>query len=148
MKSPAGYAEAINFEENLRAPRIARAKKQIEKPMSPLEEKYPYGHPFWLGKPQIEDFEGDFSLLLLDLFQDGHCFLNGFQNAPCHPDSYMTILDYAAVDKAFKIIQDEYNLPKEKWLAFCDFWVDHINKQPITCLLGLHIRRKFENEKV
>lgn len=95
-------------------------------------------------KTQIEDFEGDFSLLLLDLFQDGHCFLNGFRNTPCHPDSYMTVLDYSAVDKTFKIIQDEYNLPKEKWLAFCDFWVNHTNKQPITCLLGLYLKRKVD----
>ncbi len=93
---------------------------------------------------KIEDFEGDFSLLLLDLFQDGHCFLNGFRNTPCHPDSYMTVLDYSAVDKTFKIIQDEYNLPKEKWLAFCDFWVNHTNKQPITCLLGLYLKRKVD----
>lgn len=143
MKSPAGYAETFNYIENLRVS-PDKLKRQMEKPLPVMEEKYPYGHPFWLWKPEIEDFDGEFSLLLLDLFQNGHCFLNGFRNTPCHPDSYMTVLDYSAVDKTLKIIQDEYNLPKEKWLAFCDFWVNHTNKQPITCLLGLHVKRKFE----
>lgn len=148
MKPPAGYAESLNYEETLRMPRFAKAKKELEKPLPPLEEKYPYGHPFWVHKPEVEEFDGDYPLALLDLFQGGHCFLNGIRNTPCHPDSYMTVLDYDAVDKTFKIIQDEYSLPKEKWLSFCDFWVNHTNKQPITCLLGLHIRRKFENEKI
>ncbi len=85
----------------------------IEKTLTPLEEKYPYGHPFWMHKPEIEEFNGDYSLVLLDLFQDGHCFLNGLRNTPCHCDSYMTVLDYDAVDKTFKIVQDEYSLPKE-----------------------------------
>lgn len=105
---------------------------------------YPYGHPFWPNKPTIEEFGGDSPLLLLDMFQGGHCFLNGIKNIPCHPDSYMTVLDYDAVDRAFKIIQHEFSLPKEKWIAFCDYWINHINKQPITCLLGLYLRRKFE----
>lgn len=145
MKSPAGYAETLNFEETLRMPRLAKAKRELEKPSPPIKDEYPYGHPFWLGKPPVEDFDdGDNSLLLLDLFQGGHCFLNGIKNTPCHPDSYMTVLDYDAVDKTFKIIQDEYSLPKEKWIGFCDFWLNHTNRQPITCLLGLHLRRKFQ----
>jgi len=110
-----------------------------------MQDEYPIGHPFWLYKPERSEFDGsDSPLFLLDLFNAGHCFLNGFRNTPCHPDSYMTVLNYDAVDKTFKIIQDEYSLPKEKWLAFCDFWLNHTNKQPITCLLGLHIRRKFK----
>ena len=144
MKSPAGYAETLNHEETLRMSRLAKAKKELEKPLPPLEEKYPYGHPFWMHKPEIEEFDGDYPLVLIDLFQDGHCFLNGIKNTPCHSDSYMTVLDYDAVDKTLKIIQDEYSLPKEKWLDFCDFWVNHTNRQPITCLLGLHLRRKFQ----
>lgn len=105
---------------------------------------YPYGHPFWLWKPSVEDFVGDCSLVLIDLFQSGHCFLNGFRNTPCHPDSYMTVLDYDAADKTFQIIQDEFSLPRETWIAFCDYWIDHINSQPITNLLGRHIKRKVE----
>lgn len=145
MKSPAGYAETLNREEALRMPFLAKAEKQLEKPLPLIKDEYPYGHPFWLCKPSVEEFnDGDNSLLLLDLFQNGHCFLNGIRNTPCHPDSYMTVLDYDAVDKTFKIIQDEYSLPKEKWIGFCDFWLNHTNRQPITCLLGLHLRRKFQ----
>lgn len=107
---------------------------------------YPYGHPFWVLKPELSDFGGDYPLLLLDLFSNGHCFLNGIRNTPCHCDSYLTVLDYDAVDKTFKIIQDEFSLPKEKWLYFADYFIDHINKQPITCLLGLHIKRLIEKD--
>ena len=106
--------------------------------------EYPYGHPFWLCKPSIQDFSGDSALLLLDLFQGGHCFLNGIKRTPCHPDSYMTILDYEAVDRTYQIIQTEFSLAKEIWIAFCDYWINHTNVQPITYLLGMHLKRKIE----
>lgn len=145
MKSPAGYAESLNYEETLRMPRLAKARRELEKVIPEVKDEFPYGHPFWLGKPSIEEFgDSDNTLLLLDLFQGGHCFLNGIKRTPCHCDSYMTVLDYDAVDRTFKIIQDEFSLPKEKWIAFCDFWLNHANRQPITYLLGMHLKRKFE----
>ena len=112
--------------------------------MNPM--KYEYGHPFWLLKPELSDFDGDCYLLLLDLFSNGNCFLNGLRNTPCHPDSYLTVLDYDAVDKSFKIIQDEFSLPKEKWIAFADYLINHINKQPVTYLLGMHIKHIINKE--
>lgn len=108
------------------------------------ENEYPFGHPFWLWKPTKAEILSELSLSLLDLFNAGHCFLNGFRNTPCHPDSYMTVLDYAAVNKTFNIIQQEYSLSKDQWLEFCDFWENHTNKQPITCLLVMEIRRKTD----
>lgn len=107
-----------------------------------MMDKYEYGHPFYYFKPDPSDFqEEDFIEMLLELFQDGHCFLNGLRNTPAHPDSYMTVLDYNNVAKSFKIIQEEYSLSKEIWVEFANFWIDHINKQMTTWLLGKEILR-------
>ena len=109
-------------------------------------ENYPIGHPFWLYVPEKGELENDPENALMDLFNVGHCFLNDFRRTPCHPDSYMTILDYEAADKVFDIIQAEFSLSKETWLEFCDFWEYHINKQPITCMLAMHVRRKISKK--
>ncbi len=107
-------------------------------------QDYPYGHPFWLIKPEKEEFLNQDCYFTLGSFQDGHCFLNGFKQTPCHPDSYMTILEYSNVEKTFKILQDEYSFDKNFWIEFADCWINHTNKQPITCLLGFEIKRLIE----
>lgn len=113
-----------------------------------MKTEYPYGHPFWFGKAAKEEYlHGNGPLMLIDDFQAGHCFINGIKKTPCHSDSYMTILDYAAADKVFDILQAEYSFSKEIWQNFCSFWINHINKQPMTCLLGYHIQRKIANMK-
>ena len=105
---------------------------------------YPYGHPFWLGKPTREELIDDSYLGLLDAIQSGHVFLNGIKGTPCHCDSYMTIFDYNAFDKVFEILNTEFNITKEEWSAFADYWINHINAQPMTKIMGLTIKRKIE----
>ena len=108
-----------------------------------MSNKYPYGHPFWLEKPTREELFSTWPWGLLDVIQYGHVFLSGIKGTPCHCDSYMTVFDYAAFDKVFDILNAEYNITKEEWISFADFWVNHINRQPMTCIMGLTIKRKI-----
>ncbi len=103
---------------------------------------YPHGHPFWLGKPTREELFEAWPFGLLDAFQSGHCFVNGIRETSCHPDSYMTVLKYDRVDAVMDILNTEFAITQAEWIAFADYWIDHINRQPITCIMGYHIRHK------
>lgn len=106
-------------------------------------DEYPSGHPFWLGKPERHELVEDDHLGMLDAFQHGHCFVNGIRNTPCHPDSYFTVLVYEAVDRVMEILNEEFNITPEEWTKFADYWINHTNRQPVTCMLGYHIRSKL-----
>lgn len=102
---------------------------------------YPYGHPFWLGKPTREELFEAYPWGLLKAFKNGLCFLN-MRGESCHPDSYGTTLSYNAADKVIDLLTAEFAVTQAEWIAFADYWIDHINRQPITVCLGYHIRHK------
>lgn len=109
-----------------------------------ISNSYPYGHPFWLGKPTREELFEEWPLGLLDAFQGGHCFVNGFggDERSCNPDSYGTVLKYERVGAVMDLLTAEFGITPEEWTRFADFWIDHTNRQPITMLLGYEIRRR------
>jgi len=77
-----------------------------------------------------------------DLLSEHNCFVNGFTNKPSHSDSYMTVLDFIALNKAWEIIKNNYT--KEQWLSACGYWKSQNYLSPILGLLGMTIERKFE----
>lgn len=107
--------------------------------MSTSAIKYPHGHPFWLHKPDAAELAKE-PEELLGLFESGHVFVNGIRGTPAHPDSYMTVLDYQRAGETFRIINEEFHLGADVWLNFADYFINHLNRQPATVLLGWHIK--------
>lgn len=106
--------------------------------------EYPYGHPFWLGKPPREEVFIDSGYLgLLELFQSGHVFLNGLRGTPAHPDSYMTVIDFNRFDAVFALLTQEYAISPDEWIAFANIHINHSSPQPVTTLMGRLILSKF-----
>lgn len=67
-------------------------------------------------------------------------FRNGFDGRPCHSDSYMTIVDFAALDAAFA----DSEFSAENWRYACDYWTTNENMQPPLRLVGFTIIRKLD----
>jgi len=78
---------------------------------------------------------------LEDKLQEGNVFVSGINGRPTHSDSYMTVLDFVALDKAWETIKDSQS--KEEWELACAYWVSQKSICPILCLLGLTIKRKL-----
>jgi len=76
-----------------------------------------------------------------DEFQNRNVFLNGISGEPCHSDSYMTIIDIDAYDKAWEEIKSLAT--KEEWLTMCDYWICQGYLTPILKLLGIWTKRKL-----
>lgn len=112
----------------------------------PTVEDYPYGHPFWIHIPERAHIVAD-PWAMLDLFQSGHAFVNGINGRSAHPDSYMTVLDYDKARSVFDIINAEYSIENSEWVEFADYFINHVNRQPITTLLGMHIKRLLTQPK-
>lgn len=75
-----------------------------------------------------------------DHLQANHVFKNGFSGQPCHSDSYMTLVDFAALDAAFA--KSEFSA--ENWKYACEYWNTNENMQPPLRLVGLTIARKLK----
>lgn len=95
---------------------------------------------FTIHKPELGELTSD-PWALIELFQNGHAFVNGLRGTPAHPDSYMTVLDYERARAVFDIINEEYRLEDSVWLNFADYFINDPNRQPITVLLASYIQR-------
>jgi len=78
---------------------------------------------------------------LEDKFQEGNVFVSGINGRPTHSDSYMTVLDFVALNKVWESIKD--SCTKEKWELACSYWESQKSISPILCLLGMTIKRKL-----
>ena len=65
-------------------------------------------------------------------------FTNGISGNPSHMDSYMTVIDYVALEKKWNEIKDKYT--KEEWETQCLWWSDH---GPVQKQLSLFVKRKI-----
>lgn len=74
-----------------------------------------------------------------DHLQLSKVFRNGFTGNTCHSDSYMTIVDFAALDAAFA--NSEFS--PEEWKYACEYWNTNENMQPPLRLVGATITRKL-----
>ncbi len=79
-------------------------------------------------------------MALEDHLQANHVFKNGFDGRPCHSDSYMTIVDFAALDAAFA--KSEFSA--DDWKVGCEYWLTNENMQPPLRLVGHTIERKLK----
>ena len=76
---------------------------------------------------------------LEDSLQEAHIFLNGIRGTPCHSDSYMTVVDFVALDKWMA----EQKFEREA-LEFCvNYWLTNENMQPPLRLVAMTIQRKL-----
>jgi len=78
-----------------------------------------------------------------DFLQHNQVFLNGLRNTPCHMDSYMTVVDYKAVDKALKLLHDTYAPTKEDWQVLVDAWDTQPNTQIPAKLVATEVRHLY-----
>lgn len=77
-----------------------------------------------------------------DELQKRNVFVNGINGRPSHSDSYMTVIDTTAFDKAWEEIKDMAT--KEEWLEYADYWKEQGYLTPTLKLLGLWTKRKAE----
>lgn len=75
-----------------------------------------------------------------DFLQNKNVFLNGISNKPCHSDSYMTVVDYNALDDVLQ--NNPFTL--ESWEKAIHEWLTNTNMQPPLKLVGLASKRFFK----
>ena len=78
-----------------------------------------------------------------DHFMFADVFQAGFGSTPRKSSmcAYGTIIDYAAFDKAWETIKDEYS--PDRWREMCEYWVYQHYLSPIPVLFVALIYRKL-----
>jgi len=99
----------------------------------PAEDSAP--EDLWLACTSIEDF-----------LQHNGVFVNGIRGTTCHMDSYMTIVEYARLDRCIILLEKHYAPTKEQWRRLTDHWLCNANSQPPARIVGRHICSKFNIE--
>lgn len=96
----------------------------------PAEDSAP--EDLWLACTSIEDF-----------LQHNGVFVNGIRGTTCHMDSYMTVVEYARLDRCIILLEKHYTPTKEQWRRLTDHWLCNYNSQPPARICALHICSKF-----
>ena len=78
-----------------------------------------------------------------DFLQHNGVFVNGIKGTPCHMDSYMTVVDFARLDKCIALLVEHYEPSKEQWKRLTDHWLTNYNSQPPARIVGIEICHKF-----
>ena len=86
----------------------------------------------WSACTSIEDF-----------LQHNGVFVNGIRGTTCHMDSYMTVVEYARLDRCIMLLEKHYAPTKEQWRRLTDHWLCNANSQPPARIVGLHICGRF-----
>jgi hypothetical protein len=99
----------------------------------------------------LNNFDGKWNQVsthaIEDFLQHNEVFKNGFRNTSCHMDSYMTIVDYHALETALDILIEEYNPSPKEWNNIVEAWMSNPNNQPPARIVALTIKRKFVEGK-
>jgi len=82
-----------------------------------------------------------------DFLQHNEVFKNGMRGTSCHMDSYMTIVDYNALETALDILVEHYKPTAKEWKNIVDAWLSNPNNQPPAKLVAYYIERTFVTEK-
>jgi len=82
-------------------------------------------------------------LRLESFFQHNGVFINGVRGTPCHMDSYMTCVDFGALDRCLALLDEQYEPAAEDWSAAVNMWVNGINMQPPSRIVGLIIANRY-----
>lgn len=80
---------------------------------------------------------------LEDFLQHNGVFVNGIRGTTCHMDSYMTVVEYARLDRCIILLEKHYAPTKEQWRRLTDDWLCNANTQPPARICALHICSKF-----
>ena len=76
---------------------------------------------------------------MISIFEKEECFINGISERPCHPESYMTILDYNKFYSTMDKIYKDHNW--DKFLEDLDYFA---YLTPTYKLMELFIKRYLE----
>lgn len=79
-----------------------------------------------------------------DFLQHNKVFINGITGNTAHSDSYMTIVDYDALEKALNAVDDKFKPTKEDWKVCIDYWKNNVNMQPPLRLVSAYIGRRYK----
>ena len=74
-----------------------------------------------------------------DHLQDSMVFVSGFDGRRAHSDSYMTLVDFPALDRA--LLTDVFT--PEEWLEAAEYWATNENMQPPLRLVSMIAKRRF-----
>jgi len=80
---------------------------------------------------------------LEDFLQHNEVFKNGRTGRSCHMDSYMTIVDYGALQVACDHLCDHYQPSKQDWENVVTAWEGNPNTQPPAKIVAAWIRSKY-----
>ena len=113
--------------------------------------KLEFSHPLWgLGeddgipaKPVLFKGTWESTMAMEDFLQHNRVFVNGITGQTCHSDSYMTCVDYQALDKALGVLEEHYKPTVEDWKAHLRYWLTNQNMQPPLKLVALCLCRKL-----
>lgn len=83
------------------------------------------------------------TIAIEDFLQHNEVFKNGIRGTSCNMDSYMTIVDYNALETALEILVEEYKPTAQEWNNIVEAWLGNPNNQPPAKLVAYHIQRKF-----
>lgn len=118
--------------------------------------KLSYFDPLWMlteddgslmPKSSLFMPENHAQLALEDFLQHRAVFI-GPGGRTAHCDSYNTIVDFGALDKAMAVLEEQYHPTKEDWLPAVNHWFHGINMQPPLRLVAIMIATKFGIELV
>ena len=91
-----------------------------------------------------------------DFLQHNAAFINGFgtEKRICHSDSYGTIVDFEALEKAIKLVDETLKPSDDEWMSHVEYWLGNPNNQPPLRMVGFFIARlhnidvtRFERKK-
>lgn len=75
-------------------------------------------------------------------------FLHGafvnLSNEPCHPDSYMAIVDFKVLGDKLEQLEEQYSPNKEDWQRLTDSILSCPNHQPPMKIVASHILHKYD----
>jgi len=80
-----------------------------------------------------------------DALQEAMVFVSGVDGRKQHMYSYMTIMDYLALDKAWEELKDKY--PREHWFEMFKIWHARAYLSPMSELLPSYLENKLKDEE-
>ncbi len=84
--------------------------------------------------------DDDYSLdFFTDFLQERGIFRNGISGATSHCDSYMTVVDFSALDESLTELADFYAPTKAEWEYLANKIHDGLNMQPPLRIVARYI---------
>lgn len=75
--------------------------------------------------------------------QHNEVFKNGLRGTTCHMDSYMTVVDFKALDTALDVLVNTYDPTKDDWGKVVARWNNGANTQIPAKICAIEITHAF-----